>query len=99
MALPRSTMAEVADRGHGNCSRADKPDQSMRDGRTLPARDVFKRCRPSLSRTVRLGQFSIGSAELLFGGALTGKIFRWKLTLSIDSTHPLIAEISRRCVL
>jgi hypothetical protein len=42
MALPPSTLAEVADRGRGNFSRADKPDQSMRDGRALPALDVFK---------------------------------------------------------
>ena len=31
-----------------------------------------------------LANLQIGPAELLFGGALTGMIFWWKLTLSID---------------
>jgi len=50
----------------------------------LPALDVFKRDQPAQSLLVPLGESTIGPAELLFGGALTGMICRWKLTLSID---------------
>lgn len=99
MALPLSRLAEMAGQGHGNCGRADKPDQSIDDGRALPAPYEFKRDRPTQSLLVPPSESTIGPAELLFGRALTGKSFRWNRTLSIDSTHPLIAEISRRCVL
>jgi len=60
----------------------------------LPALDVFKLDQPAQS-LVPLTESTISPAELLFGGALTGMIFRWKLTLSIDMHRAMLAKLDR----